>query len=135
MKIHKDLARSILVVVEIVFLIAGVVQASDQVMVQRVIDGDTLKVIYQGQKESVRLIGIDAPESRTNKKALKDSNRTGQDMQAIISMGKEATNYVKGIIKPSDIINIELARNDEDILTYALFPNVAKEFLTKKYHK
>jgi pyruvate/oxaloacetate carboxyltransferase len=29
----------------------------------------------------------------------------------------------------------DLARNDEDILTYALFPNVAKEFLTKKYHK
>jgi pyruvate carboxylase subunit B len=28
----------------------------------------------------------------------------------------------------------DLARNDEDILTYALFPNVAKEFLTKKYH-
>lgn len=27
----------------------------------------------------------------------------------------------------------ELARNDEDVLTYALFPNVAKEFLTRKY--
>lgn len=29
----------------------------------------------------------------------------------------------------------DLARNDEDILTYALFPNVAKDFLSKKYHK
>jgi pyruvate/oxaloacetate carboxyltransferase len=27
----------------------------------------------------------------------------------------------------------DLARNDEDVLTYALFPNIAKEFLIKKY--
>jgi micrococcal nuclease len=96
MKIHKDLAKSILICLGILFLIAGIVQASEQVTVQRVIDGDTLKIIYQGQEESVRLIGIDTPESRTNKKALKDSNRTGQDMQTTLSMGKEATEYVKG---------------------------------------
>jgi pyruvate/oxaloacetate carboxyltransferase len=27
------------------------------------------------------------------------------------------------------------ARNDEDVLTYALFPNIAKDFLMKKYHE
>jgi pyruvate/oxaloacetate carboxyltransferase len=27
----------------------------------------------------------------------------------------------------------DLARNDEDVLTYVMFPNIAKEFLTKKY--
>ena len=29
----------------------------------------------------------------------------------------------------------DLARCDEDVLTYALFPQVAKDFLTKKYSK
>lgn len=40
----------------------------DAVRVLRVVDGNTLKVNYKGKEESVRLIGIDAPESRPNKK-------------------------------------------------------------------
>lgn len=31
--------------------------------VSRIIDGDTIKIIYNGREESVRLIGIDTPES------------------------------------------------------------------------
>ncbi len=47
-------------------------------VVLRVIDGDTVRVDLQGKEESVRLIGIDAPESRANAKAMRDSNRSGQ---------------------------------------------------------
>lgn len=57
--------------------------------VLRVVDGDTLKVSYQGKQESVRLIGIDAPESRRNKKAKNDAQRSGEDSETIIAMGKE----------------------------------------------
>ena len=39
----------------------------------RLVDGDTLKVHYKGKEESVRLIGIDAPESRPNEKAKRTS--------------------------------------------------------------
>lgn len=39
------------------------------VEVIRVIDGDTIKVDFQGQPESIRLIGIDTPECRVNGKA------------------------------------------------------------------
>lgn len=38
-------------------------------VVNRVIDGDTFKIILQGKEESVRLVGIDAPE-------LGQSNKT-----------------------------------------------------------
>jgi len=48
--------------------------------VERVIDGDTLKLT---NSEQVQLIGIDTPESRPNDKAKRDSERTGQDLETI----------------------------------------------------
>lgn len=78
----------------------------DTAKVLYVIDGDTLKVMHNGKKQSVRLIGIDAPESRRNRKALKDSARSSNDINAIIVQGKLAKRYVRGLVKKGDIVNI-----------------------------
>jgi micrococcal nuclease len=78
------------------------------IRVKRVVDGDTLRVSYQGREENVRLIGIDAPESRPNKKAKIDAQRSGEDLETIFAMGKEATEYVKTHVKPGDTLKIEL---------------------------
>jgi len=51
------------------------------------VDGDTLKVNYKGNEESVRLIGIDVPESRPNKKAKEDAQRSGEDFGIMIATG------------------------------------------------
>lgn len=72
-----------------------------------VVDGDTLKVRYKGIEEGVRLIGIDAPESRPNKKARNDAQRSGEDLKTITAMGKEATNYAKSLVKPGDTLKME----------------------------
>jgi micrococcal nuclease len=72
-----------------------------------VIDGDTIKVMYEGKKESIRLIGIDAPESKKNKKAFKDSRRSSSDINAIIEQGKIAKKYVKTLVKKGDEVRIE----------------------------
>lgn len=77
-------------------------------MVLRVIDGDTIKVNLQGKPESVRLIGIDTPESRKNGKAMRDSNRSGQDMAAIVSQGKEAAAFTRSRVKNGDTVHLEL---------------------------
>lgn len=53
--------------------------AEDAAIVLRVIDGDTLKAGYDHQKVNIRLIGIDTPESRANKKAYRDAKRSGKD--------------------------------------------------------
>jgi len=60
--------------------------------VERVIDGDTIKLT---NGERVRLIGIDTPESKTNDKAKRDAQRTGQDIETINKMGQEATEFLK----------------------------------------
>ncbi len=95
-------------------------QAQEIATVVRVIDGDTLKISYGDQEESIRLIGIDTPESQANKKAKRDAARTGDDIQLILSQGREATNYVKGLVKPGDSVQIEFDVQERDRYTRLL---------------
>jgi micrococcal nuclease len=72
-----------------------------------VLDGDTIKVMYEGRKESVRLIGIDAPESKKNSKARRDSARSSRDIGAIITQGRLARDYVRSLVTKGDEVSIE----------------------------
>ena len=56
----------------ILTLLSSSLYAQQTTTVTRVVDGDTLKVFYSGGEESIRLIGIDTPESRVNKKTKRD---------------------------------------------------------------
>lgn len=85
--------------------VAGFTTAPAKVV--RVVDGDTLKMEMNGRIENVRLIGIDTPESKVNKKAKKDAARSSQDIKTIVSLGKSATNFTKSIVKPGDLVDIE----------------------------
>ncbi len=97
----------ILLPILIIFTVASPLPANGSVIVLKVIDGDTLKVSYGGIKESVRLIGIDTPESRMNKRAKLQSLRSSNDVKVIISQGKKAKNFVKSLVKKGDIVRIE----------------------------
>jgi micrococcal nuclease len=83
-------------------------QAKETTTVLSVVDGDTLKIKYEGREENIRLIGIDAPESKPNEKAKHGAQRSGKDLKTIIAMGKEAARYVKTLLKPGDEVEIEL---------------------------
>jgi len=82
-------------------------QAYEKAKVLSIVDGDTVKVIYHRKEESIRLIGIDTPETRPNKKAIKDAQRAKSDIETITSQGREAKNFVKGLVKPGDLLEIE----------------------------
>ena len=79
-----------------------------------VLDGDTIKVMYEGRKQSVRLIGIDAPESRKNGKALRDSARSSRDIGTILAQGRRARDYVRGLVTKGDEVAIELDAERRD---------------------
>jgi endonuclease YncB( thermonuclease family) len=61
-----------IVAVLIVILVSTVSNAQDDIKVKvlRVIDGDTLEVKLYGRKEKLRLIGIDAPETKHPRKPV-----------------------------------------------------------------
>ena len=108
------------------------------VEVKKIVDGDTYHIIYDGREESVRLIGIDTPESRRNAKAKKDASRSGDDLDKIVEMGKSATEFAKSIVKPGDQLRIELDVQERDkygrLLVYLYFPDgrMLNEILVKE---
>ena len=111
----------------ILTLLASPLHAQQTTTVTRIVDGDTLKVFYLEGEESIRLIGIDTPESRVNKKTKKDAKRSGQDIETIIAMGKRATEYVESLVKPGGLITIEFDVQERDrykrLLGYVYLPN------------
>jgi len=91
--------------------------------VERVIDGDTIKLT---NGERVRLIGIDAPESQPNDKAKRDAERTGQDLETINKMGQRATEFLKRFINEGDTVELEFDVQKWDkygrLLAYVYLP-------------
>jgi len=84
---------------------------SPQVFVRKVVDGDSLE-LASGQR--VRLIGIDAPESSENPKAQRDSLRSGQALQAIVSLGQESKRFVKNLIEGKKVrLEVDAQQHDK----------------------
>ncbi len=66
------------------------------ILVSRVIDGDTLKL---ESGERVRLIGIDTPEMHESNKLYKDSQRSGEDVSTIQKLGRRAYEFTKNLVE------------------------------------
>lgn len=63
----------------------------DTYKVTRVVDGDTIKVNFNGKEESVRLIGIDTPES------------VHPDAAKNVAEGKTASEYTKSLLEGKEV--------------------------------
>ncbi len=98
----------------ILSFLSSSLHAQELSIVIKIIDGDTLWVHYGVQREKVRLIGIDTPESKVNTKAKRDAERSGQDIKIITSMGKRARKYVSNLVKPGDKVTIEFDVEQRD---------------------
>ena len=99
----------------------------DDILVERVVDGDTLKL---ENGERVRLIGIDTPESQKNAKAFRDSQRTGVDIDKIIVMGNKVKRFVKDLVE-NKRVRLEFDRGPKDkygrLLAYVYLKNQNEE--------
>jgi micrococcal nuclease len=102
-------------------------QAYEKAKILSIVDGDTVKVIFHNREERLRLIGIDTPESIPNSKAKKDAQRTKSDIETITSQGREAKSFVKGLVKPGDLLKIEFDVRTRDkygrLLAYLYLPS------------
>jgi micrococcal nuclease len=77
--------------------------------VLRVVDGDTIvisikKTTFNNRKTlknlkfTVRLIGIDTPESKPNRRAKLQSRETDKDIKTIIKLGKKAKLFTESLL-------------------------------------
>lgn len=77
----------------------------------KVIDGDTIKI---ATGENVRLIGVDTPESRRNKKLYRDADRSKENADAIIAMGKESAKFTTGLVFGKDMrLEFDVQKKDK----------------------
>lgn len=77
-------------------------KSSDLYEAKSIVDGDTIKILYDGKIETVRLIGIDTPETKHPTKLVE-------------CFGKEASNYLKDLISGKSIaIEVDLSQGIRD---------------------
>ena len=77
-----------------------------------IIDGDTIKILYKGKKTSVRLLGIDTPESRKNRRAYYQAKRNHQDVETIIYLGKKAKKHLQELLAGHRKVCLEYDQNN-----------------------
>lgn len=70
-----------------------------------VVDGDTIKVNVGGRVESIRLIGIDTPE-------------TVDPRVGVQCFGREASNYAKELMRPGQVVGLESDASQGERDTY-----------------
>jgi len=116
----RQQVRSAIIVLILVATCALPLQAQQEsVSILRVMDGETLKIDRNGQKELIKLIGLDTPKSKMHSKAERDAIQSRQDFLPMTSMGIEAMKYLKRLVKSGDSVVIEFdveTRDKEGLL-------------------
>lgn len=89
--------------------------------VERIIDGDTF--VCSGER--VRLIGIDAPESRPN--ARLERQRALGDAQVVLALGRRAKEFFSELLPLGTVVRLELDVQKRDrygrLLAYVWLPD------------
>jgi micrococcal nuclease len=95
----------------------------------KVVDGDTIKVRNGDRIESVRLIGIDAPESNPNDRAFRQAERTSLDIKTIVQLGKRSKYHLQNLLPVGTVVKLETDADPRDrygrLLAYVYLPSGA----------
>ncbi len=92
---HRTIVSLRLFAFLLLLLLAVPSFVKDPATLVRVVDGDTIEVILNGQKEKIGLRGVDTPEKYESDKLHRDAARTGQDEKTIRALGERASTLPK----------------------------------------
>ena len=82
--------------------------------VLRVVDGDTFIMFFEGRRESVRLIGIDAPESEDNAKVRRQARKESSSVRDIVELGRESKRFLQKVLRRASRVHLEFDLNPRD---------------------
>ncbi|MEE8424448.1 MAG: thermonuclease family protein [Elusimicrobiota bacterium] len=91
------------------------------------VEGDLLLATCADKLERLRLIGIDAPEIESSRKAKRDAKKSGRSLAAELARGSKAANYVRGLVHEGDRIALVFDKRQRDeekhLLAYVYLPD------------
>ncbi|VAX06103.1 hypothetical protein MNBD_GAMMA26-923 [hydrothermal vent metagenome] len=98
----------------LLFAAASAMADTKSLVLEAVEDGDTIIVMMNGKQERLQLAGIDAPEDVDNAKLKRDVKATKLDRQVLLTLGVDATSYLRSLLKRGDALQISgnFARRD-----------------------
>jgi micrococcal nuclease len=83
----------------------------EDILVDRVVDGDTLRL---EDGERVRLIGIDTPEMHESDKLYRDSQKSGQNVKSIQALGRRAYGFTRDLVEGKRVrLEFDLEKRDK----------------------
>ena len=92
-------------------------------------DGDTLRILVAGRTETVRLIGIDAPEASPNDRARDQATRLGIPLRELLDLGRRSRDFAARLAPPGTRVLVELDVQTRDrygrLLSYLWLPDGA----------
>ncbi len=91
------------------------------------LDGDTVRVRIGPREETVRLIGIDAPESSPNERARDQARRMGISLREVVELGRRARDAASRLGPPGTRVRLEPDVQPRDrygrLLAYVWLPD------------
>jgi micrococcal nuclease len=114
-----------------VFGLASVDGLVGPVELVRVSDGDTLRIVFDGQEESIRLIGIDTPETYASDKLERDDANSPLTREEIQALGRKASSVTKNFVEGKNLY-LEFDTEERDrykrLLVYVYYPDPKGDF-------
>lgn len=69
----------------------------------RVIDGDTVEIRWAGGLDAVRLVGIDAPETRRGKRLNEQAEKHGLSPEEMLTLGQSAKKRLVALVEGREV--------------------------------
>lgn len=93
----------------------------------RVISGDTLTVLYEGQWQELKLIGVSVPEPVANDQTYIEALRRGLPPASVLAIGRQAQSWVRRLLRYGSQVWLEFDDQPRDrvgrLLAYLYLPD------------
>ena len=83
------------------------------ITILKISDGDTVKAIVNGKKESIRLLEIDCYETSKNKRAIWQSEYFGLSIGDVIKKGNYSKEQLKKLLENNKEVKLEWSKRDK----------------------
>jgi micrococcal nuclease len=109
--------KKLRLILVLIFVCTGLVFAQadrQKALYVSTIDGDTIKVFFDSSTQTVRMLSIDTPESKANRKAKRDAKAANVDVADIVKEGKKSTEYTRKLLSENPNIELEFDAEKRD---------------------